>query len=123
MNYATSIGDQFSNDLSYLIGPGPVVGPKDLAHLIRQDYGMPHESKINLLTMLNSPNMADQLIAGAGGAALGLAVARYKKLSGTAQTLMSLAGFGLGNIIMSSLTQPGKFTGWNPETAKNRVFV
>lgn len=123
MNRITDMGNELPDDITSLFGTGPVLEGKDLTHFIRSDYGMPQSSKMNLLTIMNSPNMAEQLIAGAGGAALGMAVARYKKMSGTAQALMSLAGFGLGNIIMNSLTQPGKFTSWNAETAKNRIFV
>ena len=123
MNYSTGMAEQLPGDITSLFGPGPVVEGRDLAKFIRSDYGMPHESKVNLLAIMNSPNMAEQVIAGAGGAALGYAVSKYKNMSGTAQALMSLAGFGLGNIIMNSLTQPGKFTSWNSETAKNRVFI
>lgn len=108
-------------DFKSLIGTGPTLATEDLRKAIQNDFGLSNDNKSNLFAILNSPNVAEQLLAGAAGGAIGLALARYKEMSGTAQTLMSLAGFGLGNIIMNSLTQPGKFTQWNPETATNRV--
>jgi hypothetical protein len=123
MQPITSIGMNLPNDFNGLVGPGPHFNVNDLRKAIQGDYGISPENKQNLFAILNSPNIAEQLFAGAAGGAIGLAVARYKELSGTAQALMSLAGFGLGNIIMNSLTQPGKFTQWNPETATNRVIL
>jgi hypothetical protein len=123
MEPITSIGMGLPNDFNGLIGPGPHLNVNDLRKAIQADYGISPEKKQNLFAILNSPNIAEQLLVGAAGGAIGLAVAKYKEMSGTAQTLMSLAGFGLGNIIMNSLTQPGKFTRWNPETATNRVIL
>lgn len=111
------------SDFSELIGPGPHLTVEGLRKAIEKDIGLPQERKQNLFAILNSPNIAEQLFAGAAGGAVGLAVAKYNELSGTAQTLMSLAGFGLGNIIMNSLTQPGKFTQWDPATARNKVIL
>jgi hypothetical protein len=115
--------EELSPAFRALIGTGPVFTPKDLRHAIENDPGLSNERKINLFTILNSPNIAEQLLAGASGAAVGVALAKYKKLSNTAQTLMGLAGFGLGNIIMNSLTQPGKFTSWDPNTATAKVLL
>ena len=123
MNPITTIGMNLPQDFQGLIGPGPHLTPEDLKKVIQADFGLSQENKQSLFTILNSPNVAEQLFAGVAGGAIGLAVAKYREMSGTAQTLMSLAGFGLGNIIMNSLTQPGKFTQWDPATARNKVLL
>ena len=70
--------------------------------------------------MLDSPEMFDHLAAGAAGAALGKAVSSYSEMSPQAQTLMSLAGFGIGNVLYNAIHEE-KFTSYNPETGKVKI--
>lgn len=123
MNSVTSIGMNMPSDFMGLVGPGPHLTVEGLRQAIEKDLGLPQDRKQSLFAILNSPNIAEQLFAGAAGGAVGLAVAKYNEMSGTAQTLMSLAGFGLGNIIMNSLTPKSKFTQWDSQTARNRVIL
>jgi hypothetical protein len=87
--------------------------PDDLAKFIRQDEGLHPAQRANVLQMLNTPDIATHVLTGITGAGIALAVARWRKMSPTSQVLMSLAGFGLGNIILNKLTPPPKFTSWN----------
>jgi len=109
-------------DFSSLIGPGETMLPADLAKYIKADHALSQDQKTHILRMLNSPDVASHLLAGTAGAALALAVARWKKMSGTSQVLMSLAGFGLGNIILNKLMGPSKFTRWDPDTGTVTVL-
>lgn len=122
-DFAGMVGFRTPGAMEGMVGPGPHLTGRDLMNAIQRDLGLPPEQKTQLLQILNSPHMAEQLIGGAAGGVLGLALARYKKMSGTAQALMSLAGFGLGNIIVNSLAQPGRFTQWNPQTGKSKVLL
>ena len=101
------------SDLQSLIGPGKIMMPEDLSKFIRQDEGLHPAQRANVLQMLNNPDIATHVLTGITGAGIALAVARWKKMSPTSQVLMSLAGFGLGNIILNKLTPPPKFTNWN----------
>jgi hypothetical protein len=106
-----------------MIGPGPLLQRGDLTKFIHDDVGLPLDQRVHLLRILNSPNVAEQLVAGGMGAALALTIARWKKMGPTNQVLMSLAGFGLGNIILNKLTQPGKYTEWDPEKGTNKIIL
>lgn len=102
-------------------GVGPSLTPEDIKHLIRKDIGLDANEKSSLLTMMNTPNFFEHLLVGTGGAALGFAIAKYHKMSPTSQALMSLAGFGVGNIILNALRPDPKHTQWNPERATNTI--
>jgi hypothetical protein len=123
MDFTSLVGFRPPGMMEGMVGPGPHLTGRDLMQAIQRDLGLPQEQRSQLMHLLSSPNMAERLVGGAAGGALGLAVARYRKMSGTAQALMSLAGFGLGNIIVNSLAQPGRHTQWNPETGKSRILL
>jgi hypothetical protein len=108
--------------ISQLIGPGGNLLPADLQKYINADHGLAPDQRVHLLRMLNSPDLAGHIFAGVTGAAIALAVARWKKMSGTSQVLMSLAGFGLGNIILNKLEGHPKYTSWNPDTATATIL-
>ena len=109
-------------DLDGLIGPGGTLLPEDIAKYVRNDHGLHPDQRFQVLQMLNTPDVASHLLVGATGAALALAVARYRKMSGTSQVLMSLAGFGLGNIILNKLTPPPKYTQWDQDTGTMKIL-
>jgi hypothetical protein len=114
------------NMLSPLAGPGDVQYHKNpdpatiFAHYIHQDHGLDQNKKQSLLTMLNSPEAMDHLLAGAAGAVLAKTVASYAEMSKPAQVLMSLAGFGLGNVVYNAF-QENKFSSYDKDTAKSRI--
>jgi hypothetical protein len=103
---------------------GPVVPTQaaTLIRLIKQDNGIPEHKKKSLLEMLNSPEAFDHLMAGAAGMIIARAAANYSKLSSPAKTLLSLAGFGLGNIIYNHVSQR-KHTSFDPHTGKSRILL
>lgn len=88
-----------------------------LAHLsamIGRDPGLPMEKKQPLLTMLNTPEVYDHLLAGAAGAALALTVAKFTELDKAPKALVGLAGFGIGNVVYNLLKE-NKFTHYDPQ--------
>jgi len=109
-------------DFSSMIGPGAYMLPEDLSHFIRNDQGLNPNQRNHVLQLLNTPDLGGHLLAGTAGAALALSVSKYKKMSGTSQVLMSLAGFGLGNIILNKLTPPPKHTAWDRNTGTLKVL-
>lgn len=93
---------------------------EQLLKLIEQDHGLSFDKKHSLLTMFNSPELLDHLLAGLTGAAVAKAIAHYYSLNSTAQTLLSLAGFGIGNIIYNTLHE-NKFTEYDPATRTAKI--
>ena len=93
-----------------------------LMRLIKQDKGLPEHKKKSILEMLASPEAFDHLLAGAAGFAIARAVSKYSELSAPARTLLSLAGFGLGNIMYNHLNQR-KHTTFDPATGKSKILL
>jgi hypothetical protein len=91
-----------------------------LSKLIHQDHGMDQHKKQSLLTILNSPEAVDHLLAGAAGVALTHVITKYSDISPPARTLLSLAGFGIGNIIYNTLNQ-SRHTSFDPSTGTARI--
>jgi hypothetical protein len=96
------------------------VTPNTFKHFVMHDHGLDLDKKNSLLTMLNTPEWVDHLVVGAAGAALSKATASYMEMSKPAQTLMSLAGFGLGNIIYNQFKE-NKYTTYDPESGLSRI--
>jgi hypothetical protein len=111
------------NSFNGLLGPDLPLLPEDLQRYVHQDLGLSQKDRAAVLRMLNTPDIMGNLAVGASGAALALAVARWKKMPPTGQALMSLAGFGLGNIILNKLSTPGRNAEWNPERGTNRILL
>jgi len=98
-----------------------VVTPENMfTKFILGDHGLAHHKKQSLLAMLNSPEVIDHLLVGAAGAAIAKAVSSYAEMSKPAQTLMSLAGFGIGNIIYNTLHSDTPAT-FDPHTGKSKI--
>ena len=115
----SSAATPVSNGLN-LFGEDVLQHPSKIFKFIKEDQGLDDHKKKNLFHMLNSPEAADQLLAGAAGAALAHAAASYAKVSKPGRLLLSLAGFGLGNIMYSTL-QERKFTDYDPRTGISTV--
>lgn len=109
------------NEFAMFMPHGPSLTAENIKHLIRKDIGLDPQEKTSLMAMLNTPNALENLLAGAGGAAISLAIAKYAKMSATSQALMSLAGFGVGNIILNAVRPDSKHTQWNAERATNTI--
>ena len=103
-----------------IIGLDLVNNPASIFHLVQQDHGLEHNKKRSLLHMLNSPEVFDHLLAGAAGVVIAKAISSYSDMSPPARTLLSLAGFGIGNIIYNNLNER-KFTTYDPDTGIARI--
>jgi hypothetical protein len=93
-----------------------------LIKMISQDHGLDLGKKNSLLSMLNSPEALDNLLVGALGVAVVRALTSYKKMSPTARTLLSLAGFGIGTI-MYNMIKERKFTSFDDATGKVKIKI
>lgn len=96
--------------------------PSTILTLLKQDKHLPEHKKKSLFEVLNSPEAVDHVLVGAVGMALARSAAHYAKLSKPARTLLSLAGFGLGNIMYNHLTER-KHTTFDPHTGKSRILL
>jgi len=91
-----------------------------LHDLVKQDHGLDSHKKKHLTTMLNSPEYMEHLLAGTTGAMLMHSIKHYDNLPKPVQGLLSLAGFGIGNIIYNELHED-KFSEYDPHTGKSRI--
>lgn len=91
-----------------------------LHNLVQKDHGMDSHKKKHLTTMLNSPEYIEHLLAGTTGSMLMHSINHYSQLSSPVQTLLSLAGFGIGNIIYNELHED-KFSEYNSHSGKSRI--
>lgn len=110
-----------SVDPSFFAKPSGDLQPI-LAKMIAQDHGLDLGKKQSLLAMLNSPEALDNLLVGAVGFAVVHALTSYRKMSPTARTLLSLAGFGIGTI-MYNIIKERKFTSFDQATGKARIKI
>lgn len=96
---------------------------KDQARLLKvinQDKGLSMQKKNSLFTMLQSPEAFDNIMAGTAGLILTRMLSSYTNMSPTARTLLSLAGFGMGNIIYNAVHER-KYTEFDPLTGRARI--
>jgi len=110
-----------TGNFEFLAGHGPSLKVEDLKHLVRNDLSLSPQERGSLLSVLNNPNAYEHLLAGGAGATLALIISKYYKMKPTSQVLMSLAGFGIGNILLNALTPPPKHTQWNEDRATSTV--
>lgn len=103
-----------------MFGPDLIENPHSFKRLIEQDHGLDRRTKKGLIASLNSPEILDTLLSGAAGYMLAKTVSSYSELSKPARTLLSLAGFGVGNIIYNNLKER-KFTNYDPSTGRMEI--
>lgn len=94
--------------------------PDVLLRLVEQDHGLDQHKKSHIKAILNSPEVFDHLMAGAAGAIIVNASTHYIQMSKPARVLLSLAGFGLGNIIYNTIHER-KFTTFDPGTGRVKI--
>jgi hypothetical protein len=73
-----------------------------------------------LFNMFNKPEVLDTLLVGAAGVALTHAVTSFLNVPKPARTLLSLAGFGIGNIIYNAFNER-KFTTLDESKASVKI--
>jgi len=104
----------------YDVDAPPTFTASSLLKLVGQDHALDQQKKQSLFSLIKSPEVFDHLIAGTAGMAMMHVVAKYAELPKHARTLLSLAGFGVGNIIYNSLHKR-KFTEYDPSTGMIHV--
>ncbi len=72
--------------------------------------------------MLASPEAFDHIVSGAAGMVIARALAKYSEMSAPARTLLSLAGFGLGNIMYNYINER-KHTTFDASTGKSKILL
>jgi hypothetical protein len=103
-----------------LMGPDIISDPVRVMQLVSQDKGISRDQKQSVITMLNSPEFMDRILVGTTGAALGYAIAKYANIPQPTRTLLSLAGYGIGNVLYNTL-QNREFTTYNQQTATAKI--
>jgi hypothetical protein len=103
-----------------MFGVDMIKNQAGLLKMINQDKGLNMQKKNSLLTMLQSPEAFDNIMAGAAGVILTRMLTSYTNMSPTARTLLSLAGFGIGNIIYNAVHER-KYTEFDPVTGRARI--
>ena len=91
-----------------------------LSNLVDRDHGLDSHKKKHLTTMLNSPEYIEHLLAGTTGTMLMHSIHHYSNLPKPVQSLLSLAGFGIGNIIYNELHED-RFSEYDPRSGKSRI--
>ena len=86
-----------------------------LSRLVKQDHGIDDFKKKQLLRMLNSPDVVENILVGATGVMISNMIAKYTNMSQPAKTLLSLAGYGIGNMLYDMLRK-NKFSTFNSST-------
>jgi hypothetical protein len=91
-----------------------------LTKLVKNDHGLDTHQKKQLTTILNTPEYVDHILAGLTGRLLAQTIFHYNNLPRPAQTLLSLAGYGIGNIIYNHLHED-KFSHYNSSTGTSKI--
>ncbi len=85
---------------------------ESLISLAISDPGLSQQAKEFLSDVKNHSHF-QKIISGAGGAALGVAIAKYKNLSKVSQILLGIAGFGIGTVIYDYFHKKNDFSNYN----------
>ena len=101
-------------------GPGILTNPQAILRLVQQDHGLPEHKKRSLSDILNSPEAFDHVMVGVTGMLIAQAAGHYANISKPARTLLSLAGFGIGNILYNTLHER-KFTDYDKSTGIAKI--
>ena len=74
---------------------------------------MSESDKEEIIAKLNDAAFYDNLMHGAAGAGVGVAIAKFLNLPKTAQVLLSIAGFGIGKYLLDVSRKRDKFLQYN----------
>jgi hypothetical protein len=89
----------------------------EIISLISSDSGLSNEQK-QMLT--KDKARLEEAVCGASGAALGVALGKYRKMSRTTQAILAALGFGAGTLIFKYLNRP-RFANYNAETGSYQI--
>ena len=79
----------------------------DILTTALQDPGLTPDEKGYLTDTQVRKNIAS-FLSGTAGSALAVVIAKYARLSRTAQTILGLAGFGAGKLLYNALHKEGR---------------
>jgi hypothetical protein len=79
------------------------INVQHLKQIIQQDPKVNEHEKSGLLSFLNDPDALSILAGGAAGAALTNTISKFLALDRTSQILLSLAGAGIGAILIKTI--------------------
>lgn len=88
-----------------------------LRDAIQRDPSLTPDQRDGLLGQLTGDQLGPLLLSGG----LGLLVARWLKLSPTAQVLLSLAGLGIGKLLLDQTRNQQPFSTFNPRTRLHEI--
>jgi prolipoprotein diacylglyceryltransferase len=94
----------------------PKIDLQELIRSIRADNTLSKEHKDTIEDKLREPTFFNKLIYGGFGAALASAIAKYLELSKKARILVTIAGYGVGRMILNQVEKEDKFVTFNPKT-------
>lgn len=87
---------------------------QELLEAVSSDPSLAPQQKQELLTILNDGDKLPKLLSGTLGAAVGVAIGKYRKLSNSSKILLGLAGFGIGRLMYNILHKRDKqFVSYN----------
>lgn len=90
-----------------------------LIKLVNSDAGLGSAQKMELTKDENKKKL-EKILSGASGAALGLAAAKYARLSRLSQALLSAAGFGIGVLVYDYVNRT-KFSNYDEKTKSYQI--
>lgn len=74
----------------------------ELITSVRSDPSLEEDQKRKLLNLLTDNAFFNKVLYGGFGAAVGAAVANWLKLSRKSKILLAIAGFGIGELLLSA---------------------
>lgn len=95
---------------------------KILSKLVKQDHGLDTLKKNYLLAAFESPDVIESLFVGATGMLIANLIAKYTNMSTPAKTLLSLAGFGIGNTLYQMIKHK-RYTSFNASTGTSTIIL
>jgi len=79
---------------------------QQLISIIKSDHTLGQDDKNLLINKLQSPSEVSKLLAGISGASFALLLARFLHMGKTTQVIMTLAGFGIGRLLLERIEKP-----------------
>lgn len=92
------------------------IDKRRLLESIHQDPTIQHTDKSHLLQVFSHPDGLATLAVAGSGALLANSISKYLNLDRTTQFLLSLAGFGIGSILVNKIRGDNVYTDYDPKT-------
>jgi|GEM_PF-6941144 F0F1-type ATP synthase assembly protein I len=92
---------------------------EEVLSAIQSDASLTSDQK-NEITKAENRKKLESLFSGVAGAGLGLALAKYYKMSKTAQVMLAALGFGAGTLLYKYMTRE-RFATYDASIGTNRI--